>query len=318
MSNDVTMTTGRLSVQPGFGVFRRAATQTIRVFNLLSGRKRATVPDGITGRWVVVGRGLAWVGDGYVAEDEVWRGTTKSGIIWTSQLEMKMKKVVGVISFFFLFSCDGLLPSQSSNWEQRHERDKQINTRRETPSHTHIYRIHRMTNRWGKLIRNSRHLWAHGHSMQIKESRERTIATAWGAWRITPATADCWRINRQTSWLRGSRRPSCFLIKALTKIFVRGPNMSAVSKSVVGLIPTLWSLNAKVSSSKILNVHDCPSKGWQAVPSVTSEVASVTCVWMRNSETVTFAINDQRSAGTHEEKKNVKSKSRQVKGIYFW
>lgn len=59
MSNDVTMTTGRLSVQPGFGVFRRAAggTQTVWVFNLLSGRKRAMVPDGIMGGWAVVGKG---------------------------------------------------------------------------------------------------------------------------------------------------------------------------------------------------------------------------------------------------------------------
>lgn len=40
----------------------------------------------------------------YVAEREVWRGTTKSGIICTSQLEMKMKKVVGDISIFF-FVC---------------------------------------------------------------------------------------------------------------------------------------------------------------------------------------------------------------------
>lgn len=56
MSNDVTMTTGRLSVQPGFGVFRRAAgsTLTVWVFNLLSGRKQATVPDGIMGGWAVV------------------------------------------------------------------------------------------------------------------------------------------------------------------------------------------------------------------------------------------------------------------------
>lgn len=56
MSNGVTMTTGRLSVQPGFGVFRRAAvsTQTVWVFNLLSGRKQATVPDGIMRGWAVV------------------------------------------------------------------------------------------------------------------------------------------------------------------------------------------------------------------------------------------------------------------------
>lgn len=33
---------------------RRAETQTIRVFNLLSGRMGATVPDGIMERWVVV------------------------------------------------------------------------------------------------------------------------------------------------------------------------------------------------------------------------------------------------------------------------
>ena len=58
MSDDVAMTTGRLSVQPGFGIFRRAAggTQTVWVFNLLSGRKQAAVSDGIMGR-----RGDAWV-----------------------------------------------------------------------------------------------------------------------------------------------------------------------------------------------------------------------------------------------------------------
>lgn len=59
MSNDVAMTTGRLSVQPGFGIFRRAAggTQTVWVFNLLSGRKQAAVSDGIMEKW-----GLwAWV-----------------------------------------------------------------------------------------------------------------------------------------------------------------------------------------------------------------------------------------------------------------
>ena len=58
MSDDVAMTTGRLSVQPGFGIFRRAAggTQTVWVFNLLSGRAQAAVSDGIIGGW-----GGAWV-----------------------------------------------------------------------------------------------------------------------------------------------------------------------------------------------------------------------------------------------------------------
>lgn len=41
-----------------------AATETIRVFNLLNGKTWATFPDGILGRWVVVGRGLVWVGVG--------------------------------------------------------------------------------------------------------------------------------------------------------------------------------------------------------------------------------------------------------------
>lgn len=51
MSDDVAMTTGGLSVQPGFGIFRRAAggTQTVWVFNLLSGRMQAAVSDGIMG-----------------------------------------------------------------------------------------------------------------------------------------------------------------------------------------------------------------------------------------------------------------------------
>lgn len=59
MSDDVAMTTGRPSVQPGFGVFRRAAggTQTVWVFNLLSGRKQAAVSDGIMGGWV---GGVGW------------------------------------------------------------------------------------------------------------------------------------------------------------------------------------------------------------------------------------------------------------------
>lgn len=42
--------------------------------------------------------------------------------------------------------------------------------------------------------------------------------------------------------------------------------MSALSKTeicvVIGSIQTLSSLNAKVSLSRILNVHDFPSKGW--------------------------------------------------------
>lgn len=65
MSNDVTMTTGRLSVQPGFGVFRRAAcgTQTVWVFNLLSGRKQATAPDGTMGGWAVMAVGLGGGGE---------------------------------------------------------------------------------------------------------------------------------------------------------------------------------------------------------------------------------------------------------------
>lgn len=76
MSDDVAMTTGRLSVQPGFGIFRRAAggTQTVWVFNLLSGRKQAAVSDGIMGGW-----------GGCVGEGEVWwcggaGGLPKSGI----------------------------------------------------------------------------------------------------------------------------------------------------------------------------------------------------------------------------------------------
>ena len=47
MSDDVAMTTGRLSVPPGFSIFRHAAgsTQTVWVFNLLSGIKQAAVSD---------------------------------------------------------------------------------------------------------------------------------------------------------------------------------------------------------------------------------------------------------------------------------
>lgn len=56
MSDDVAMTTGRLSVQPDFGVFRRAAggTRTFWGFYLLSGRKQAAVLDGVNG--------VGWVG----------------------------------------------------------------------------------------------------------------------------------------------------------------------------------------------------------------------------------------------------------------
>lgn len=75
MSDDVAMTTGRLSMQPGFGIFRRAAggTQTLWVFNLFSGRKQAAVSDGIMGEWGgCVGEGEVYVGG--------WGETTKSGI----------------------------------------------------------------------------------------------------------------------------------------------------------------------------------------------------------------------------------------------
>lgn len=85
MSNDVAMTTGRLSVQPGFGILRRASggTQTVWVFNLLSGRKQAAVSDGImrgwggecVGRWVRVKCDSVWRGEG-----GGYGGTTKSGI----------------------------------------------------------------------------------------------------------------------------------------------------------------------------------------------------------------------------------------------
>lgn len=71
MSDDVSMTTGRLSVQPGFGIFRRAAgsTQTVWVFNLLSGRKQAAVSDGFMRGW----------GDAWVRCRGGW-GTSESGI----------------------------------------------------------------------------------------------------------------------------------------------------------------------------------------------------------------------------------------------
>lgn len=123
MSNDVTMTTGRLSVQPGFGVFRRAAgsTLTVWVFNLLSGRKQATVPDGIMGGWAVV---VASFGGG---EEREYKLRHHLNLCLIAQMEMKMKKVVGVLFFPFFFTV--LLPSRSSNGQlQRHERDKQINT----------------------------------------------------------------------------------------------------------------------------------------------------------------------------------------------
>lgn len=77
MSDDVAMTTGRLSVQPAFGIFRRVAggTQTVWVFNLLSGRKQAAVSDGI----MVRGEGCMgeWVRCASVCVG--WRGA-KSGI----------------------------------------------------------------------------------------------------------------------------------------------------------------------------------------------------------------------------------------------
>lgn len=129
----------------------RAATETIRVFNLLNGKTWATFPDGILGRWVVVDRGLVWVGGGgYVAEGELWRGTTKSGIIWTSQLEMKMKKVVGVISFHFFFFvcfCNGLLPSRSNYKDMRgtnrltHEEKHHYTHIQNTQNHKQMWKI---------------------------------------------------------------------------------------------------------------------------------------------------------------------------------
>lgn len=233
-----------------------------------------------------------------------------------------MVVVVGMGSVcvcLFLFVCfsNGLLPSRSSNCQlQRHERDKQINIRGETPSHTYTEYTELPTNRENGSQTLS--IYEHMDTACRLKRRKRTIATAWGAWRITPATVDCLHINMHTSWLSRLRRPSCFLIKGWTNIFVRNPKMSAVSKSVMGSIQTLWSLSAKVSLSKILNVHDCVSRFWQAVPSVASEVASVNQhVNARNSETVTFAIDDQRSVGT-QEIKDIKSKRSQVKGIYFW
>lgn len=51
--DDVAMTTGRLSVQPGFGIFRHAAgsTQLVWGFNLLNGRKQAAASYG-TMEWL--------------------------------------------------------------------------------------------------------------------------------------------------------------------------------------------------------------------------------------------------------------------------
>lgn len=121
MSDDVAMTTSRLSVQPGFGIFRRAAsgTQTVWVFNLLSERKQAAVSDGIMGGWGG-GWGGAWVRVRCVGRD--YKVRHQLNLCLRAQT-WEMKKVVGVITFFF--SCV-LLPSQSSNGKlQRYERDKQ-------------------------------------------------------------------------------------------------------------------------------------------------------------------------------------------------
>lgn len=134
MSDDVAMTTGGLSVQPGFGIFRRAAggTQTVWVFNLLSGRKQAAVSDGIMGFGLGVGRGCgesAWVRCfGGVGEGG---GGQASAEPLPLSADMGNEKGGGcfVYSFFFnlvFFFVVIFLPSQSSNGQlQRYERDKQ-------------------------------------------------------------------------------------------------------------------------------------------------------------------------------------------------
>lgn len=98
MSNDVAMTTGRLSVQPGFGIFRRAAggIQTVWVFNLLSGRKQAAVSDGIMEKW-----GLwAWgVGGGHNKVRHHLKLCLKA---YTGEMEKLVGGLFCSVLFFFL------------------------------------------------------------------------------------------------------------------------------------------------------------------------------------------------------------------------
>lgn len=145
------------------------------------------------GGWAVMVVGLGGWGGGVERDYKVRHHLN---LCLTTQTEMKMKKMVGAISFFhFLFFFNVLLPSRSSNGQlQRHERDKQINTWGETPTNT--YRIHRITNR-----RNEPEALALGTACRLRRAGGEK-ATGEGGRRITVATADSWHVNTQMSWLR--------------------------------------------------------------------------------------------------------------------
>lgn len=133
-SDDVAMTTGRLSVQPGFSIFRHAAgnIQTVWVFNLLSGRKQAAVSHGIMGWGLGVrvwGCVLGCVGAsacvwGWVRVKDVCL-CLRGGFKVRHQLKLCFRGQIWEWErcYFLLFF---LLPSRSRKGQlQRHERDKQ-------------------------------------------------------------------------------------------------------------------------------------------------------------------------------------------------
>lgn len=122
MSDDVAMTTSRLSVQPGFGIFRRAAggTQTVWVFNLLSERKQAAVSDGIMGGW---GGGGGAVGEG----EECGAGLQSQASAKPQSTDMGNEIGGGCYYFFFLVFCYHPNPAMA-NYKDMRGTNRQINT----------------------------------------------------------------------------------------------------------------------------------------------------------------------------------------------
>lgn len=221
MSNDVAMTTGRLSMQPGFGIFRRAAggTQTVWVFNLLSGRKQAAVSDGIMEKW-----GLwAWVdGWGVCEELGVWGvGGGHNKVRHHLKLCLKaytgeMEKLVGglfcsVLFFFFVTLLIQPWPT-TETWEGQTNRLTQIHTETHNqntftfPFQNHnqpeMFRLptirdthtHQWTC-WQSLLKHTACRLKRQHWEWEENRMATTIETVWGAQRNTPATTDCWHMN---------------------------------------------------------------------------------------------------------------------------
>lgn len=123
MSDDVAMTTGRLSVQPGFGIFRRAAggIQTIWVFNLLSRRKQDAVSDRIMG-----GVGGAWVRVRYGMGGGNYKVRHQLNLCLRAQT-WEMRKGGGCYFIFFLVFCYHPNPAMA-NYKDMRGTNKQINT----------------------------------------------------------------------------------------------------------------------------------------------------------------------------------------------